>query len=76
MHDYLADLLRQMKALGASELFLTKGKAPSFRINGRITTAYDHHLVTGPNLHRRPIHFQHAGTNNHDVRLGDAGKRM
>jgi len=38
MQDYLADLLSQMKALGASELFFTKGKAPSYRINGRITT--------------------------------------
>lgn len=30
-------LLRQMKALGATDLFLCKGKAPAYRINGKIT---------------------------------------
>ncbi|MDH5547634.1 MAG: PilT/PilU family type 4a pilus ATPase [Gammaproteobacteria bacterium] len=39
MQDYLSDLLRQMRALGASELFLTRGKPPTFRIHGVVTNS-------------------------------------
>ena len=37
MSDSFPALLRQMNALGATDLFLTKGKAPAYRINGKIT---------------------------------------
>ena len=37
MQQLMIELLRQMKGLGATELFLSKGKAPAYRINGHIT---------------------------------------
>jgi len=36
MSNSFPALLRQMNALGATDLFLSKGKAPSYRINGKI----------------------------------------
>ena len=37
MSDSFPTLLRQMNALGATDLFLCKGKPPAYRINGKIT---------------------------------------
>ena len=36
MTKYLISLLTQMKSLAATDLFLNQGRAPAFRINGRI----------------------------------------
>jgi len=36
MSDSFSSLLRQMSALGATDLFLSKNKAPAYRINGKI----------------------------------------
>jgi len=39
-------LLRQMNALGASDMFLTQGKPASYRINGKLTATNGEQLTT------------------------------